>query len=108
MSLDPGAQQSAGVLITIGRVYEEVTATRRDIGVLTGNVGRALEQGADHETRLRVVERDGATKRDVADLERDHGNRLSAVERKIYGYAGAAAALGVGGGWLVAFVTKGH
>ena len=106
MSLDPGAQSSAGVLITIGRVYEEVTATRRDIGTLTGNVTRALEQGADHESRIRTIEHEGATTEDLKEVKDDLGPRVRALERWRWGVGGVVTAVSVGGSALVTYLTK--
>lgn len=105
MSIDPA---SGGMLITIGRVFEEVTATRTAVQTLTGNVSRALEQGADHENRLRTLEHEAATKKALEDLERDHGLRLSSLERKVYGWAGAATLASLGGSALIAYLTAKH
>jgi hypothetical protein len=106
VTIDPGGQ--SGVLITMGRVYEEVTATRRDVGTLTGDVRRALEQGADHEARLRVVEHVGATKQDVEAVEQAHGDRLTALERWRWGAGGVVAVVSMGGSVLIGRLLSGH
>jgi hypothetical protein len=86
--MDPGAQ-SAGVLITMGRVYEEVTAARKDISSLDSKVEQALKQGDDHEQRIRGLENQAAQ-------SSDHEQRISSVEKRVWMATGVTALLAAG------------
>jgi hypothetical protein len=113
--MDPGAQ-NPGVLITMGRVYEEVTATRADLQALTGDVRRALETDRDHEERIRRVEPMvpalQAAQKDIDELkthiETKLEPRLSGVERWRWGAAGAIGAISMGGSALIGYLTAKH
>lgn len=99
----------------MGRIYEEVTGARKDIGTLDGKVEQALRQTADHEARMRTLETQAAQSADhevrIKNLEdtvapiADHKTRLPAVERKVWMAAGIVAFVSAGaaiGGTLVA------
>lgn len=94
--------------VTIDRLYDEVTGMRNDVtGMrsdlreLTVTVRSAVDQGRDHETRIRVIERDGATAEDVEKLTL----RVTSVERRAWMAAGAVAAVSVGAG-ILPYVTR--
>ncbi len=119
MSLDPGGQASAVVQITLGQVYNVVTETQKEMRDLTHSVQAAVGQLSDHETRLRQVERDGATSQELDEVRKEnaaqlkalkdeHGPRLSAVERRVWMTAGVALTLSVGGSGLIAYVMSAH
>ncbi len=94
----------------MGRIYEEVTATRKDIGTLDGKVEQALRQGADHESRIRALERSSATVEalEARDEKRDEqrDSRLLAVERRAYMVAGGLSAAGVGASVVISLLRK--
>lgn len=113
--MDPGTQ-SAGVLITMGRVYEEVTGARKDISTLDSKVEQALHQGADHEMRVRALETQAAQSTDhetrikvledaVAPIA-DHKTRVPALEKRVWLACGAVG-LVVGGASVAATLLAG-
>lgn len=57
MTADPTTSGQAVVQITLGQIYNEVTGSRREISTLTEAVKTALALGADHEARIRTLER---------------------------------------------------
>jgi hypothetical protein len=57
MTADPLTPGQAVVQITLGQVYNEVTGTRREVTALAEAVKSSLAIGADHETRIRTLER---------------------------------------------------
>lgn len=109
MSLDPGAQNSSAVVqITLGQVYNVVTETQKEMRDLAHSVQAAVGQLSDHEARLRLVEHDGATQAAVDKLEKEHGDRLTAVERRVWIGIGLAMAVSVGAPALFAYLTSAH
>lgn len=96
MSIDPGSAppSQAVVQITLGRVYDVVTETRNEVRDLKNSVNSLIEHVGDHETRMRVVERDKAEKSEVNALE----TRVGAVERKVWMGAGIVAVISAGVG----------
>jgi hypothetical protein len=100
----------------MGRIYEEVTGTRKDIGTLDGKVDQALKQTADHEARMRTLETQAAQSADhetrIKGLEdtvapiADHRTRLPAVERKVW-LASGAVGIVVGGATVAATLLAG-
>lgn len=102
----------------MGRIYEEVTATRKDIGTLDNKVEQALKQTADHEARVRTLETQAAQSTDhesrIKALEdtmapiADHRTRLPAVERKVWMATGVTAFLAAGAAAGATLLTSGR
>lgn len=100
----------------MGRIYEEVTATRKDIGILDGKVEQALRQTADHEARMRTLETQAAQSADhearIKGLEdtvapiADHKTRVPALEKRVWMAAGAVGLI-VGGASVAATLLAG-
>lgn len=105
MTMDPGTQ-NAGFLITMGRVYEEVTAARKDISSLDSKVEQALKQGDDHEQRIRALQEQAARTSDHPELIEKLSQRQTAVEKKVWMAAGAVG-LVVGGASIAATLLAG-
>jgi hypothetical protein len=57
MTADPTTPTQAVVQITLGQVYTEVREMRREVQDLSSAVHGAIAVGADHETRIRTLER---------------------------------------------------
>lgn len=92
MTMDPGAAPSQAVVqITLGQVFNEVTGLRGDVRDLTSSVKAAVAQLGDHETRVRTLEKESATKEDLEAL----AAQVQDLQRGRWKTAGAAVAVSV-------------
>jgi hypothetical protein len=57
MTIGPPVPGEAFVPITLGQIYAEVKETRREVQDLTSAVHGSTAVGADHESRIRTLER---------------------------------------------------
>jgi len=96
-------ENEASVTITIGQMYEVLIETRDDVREVKQVVNQLAAGQQDHEARIRHLEDN-----DPEDLAK----RLAAAEDKLDGvrgliarWSGAAAVLGVVGGYAIEFVA---
>lgn len=102
MSIDPGSPSPPVVQITLREVYSEVTGMRQEIRDLTNAVRTAVDQGRDHESRIRAIERDGATGEDLEKVE----SRVGSLERRVWMAGGAVAVVSAGASGLIGYVMS--
>jgi hypothetical protein len=98
------AQQTVNVeVITLGDVRSDVKSLGKDVQALTGMVGQhmtrvetrldSFEDGVkDQETRIRVIERSGATRADVDGLRATIDARAEARRGQLPGWASVGVA----------------
>lgn len=121
MTLGPGASPPVVDPIVI-RLYDEIKEMRTDVGAmradmrdLVADIRLAVSQGADHEARIRVLERSVITAEalEAQNKERDHDFelRIRTGERRAMKAAGIAAVVELVAGsgialWIVEVMTK--
>lgn len=107
------------VVITPIEMYREMQATHQAVRDVSGKLDGALEAHtrrlddhdkdfADHEGRLRHVEQTGATKKDVATLEREHAPRITSLERRVWMASGVTGLLVAGASAIATIWTAGR
>ena len=95
---------------------DDVTGMRADLRELTVTVRASVDQGRDHEIRIRSIERDGASAQEVEQLRKDFaeqlkalrdesGKRITALERFRWGAGGVIAVASVTGSGLIAYLA---
>lgn len=90
-----------GLVIGLREVYDQLVRLTSGVGDLRGDLQRLGDQQATTDRRLDEHAAD--------DRHRlaDHESRLRGVERRLWLAAGGAAALAGGGSWLAQLITGG-